>query len=93
MSETFDYQNDSLEEYDDQQMISPKARKLKSGIRFARVVILFVMAVTAMLLIFINRDRISMDNFKRLAAKLAPHGYDPKLDIPFAAERFQLIHG
>ncbi len=72
MSESFDYENEQFEEsYEqEQEHISPKVRKLKSGIRFARAIILLVMAVTAMLLIFINRDRISMDNFKRLAAKI-----------------------
>lgn len=71
MSEEFELENEQLDELEEEtETISPKARKLKSGIRFARVLILLVMAVTAMLLIFINRDRISMDNFKRLAAKI-----------------------
>lgn len=70
MSESFDYENEQFEDEGESERISPKAKKLKSGIRFARAVILLVMAVTAMLLIFINRDRISMDNFKRLAAKI-----------------------
>ena len=51
MSDNYEIENDleqteSEEEFDEDE-ISPKTRRIKSGIRFARAVILLVMAVTA----------------------------------------------
>lgn len=49
---------------------SNKNNKLKSGLRYARILLLLIMAVAALILIFSNRDKINMDNLKRLAAKI-----------------------
>ncbi len=67
MSDLYELENDFDEEIE---QTPPKVKKLKSRLKFARVVILLVMAVTASFLLFVNRDKISMDNFKRLAAKI-----------------------
>ncbi len=55
---------------DNQQNTQSNVGKIKSGLRFTRFVLLFLMAVAAIVLIFSNRDKINMDNFKRLAAKI-----------------------
>ncbi len=68
MSDNYEIENEFYEEESEQH--PEKVRKIKSRLKFARVVILLVMAVTASFLLFVNRDKISMDNFKRLAAKI-----------------------
>ena len=74
MSDNYEIENDleqtELDDELDEDEISPKTRRIKSGIRFARAVILLVMALTAGFLLISNRDKINMDNFKRLAAKI-----------------------
>ena len=58
-------------EFDEQEnQIPERTRRLKSGIKFTRVLLLLVMAVTAIVLLFANKDKLSADNFKRLAAKI-----------------------
>ncbi len=60
MSENYDI----IDEVDDK-----KTSGIKSGLRFARFVMLLMMAVCALILLFVNRDKINMDNLKRLLAK------------------------
>ena len=61
----------SYNEFDEQDnQLSERTRRLKSGIKFTRVLLLLVMAVTAIVLLFANKDKLSADNFKRLAAKI-----------------------
>ncbi len=58
-------------EFDEQENQLPeRTRRLKSGIKFTRVLLLLIMAVTAIVLLFANKDKLSADNFKRLAAKI-----------------------
>jgi len=65
-----EYQQIEFDEQFEQDENQPKVKKIKSGLKFARVLILLIMAVTAGFLLFANRDKISMDNFRRLAAKI-----------------------
>ena len=44
--------------------------KIKSSMRFARFLLLLIMVVSALVLLFSNRDKINIDNFKRLAKKI-----------------------
>lgn len=73
------YQNLELEDDFEEEESNPEVGKIKSGLKFVRVVILLIMAVTAAFLLFVNRDKISMDNFKRLAAKIDLGVYSPSV--------------
>ena len=42
----------------------------KSALRFARYLLLLIMVTMALLFIFTNKDKINMDNFRRLLAKI-----------------------
>lgn len=46
------------------------SEKVKSGIRFARFVLLLIAVLSALILLFANRNKINIDNFKRLASKI-----------------------
>ena len=69
MNGNYELENPDItpEETDD---APPSAEKLKKGIRFTRMLILLVMSVCAIVILFINKDKINLDNFKRLAAKI-----------------------
>ncbi len=63
--------NDSFEnEYESVDDSSERNEKFKSGIRFARFLLLLIMVLSALVLLFANKNKISVDNFKRLAAKI-----------------------
>ena len=61
-----------LENRDDEQQSETKelTRRAKKGLRFVRVLLLFIMSVTAITVLIINKDKINVDNLKRLAAKI-----------------------
>ena len=61
---------DEFEEQEQQKELPERTRRLESGIKFTRVLLLVVIAVTAIVLLFANKDKLSADNFKRLAAKI-----------------------
>ena len=42
----------------------------KSALRFARYLLLMIMVTMALLFLFTNKDKINMDNFRRLLAKI-----------------------
>jgi len=60
----------NYEEFEEQEQLPERTRRLKSGIKFTRVLLLLIMVVTAVVLLFANKDKLSADNFKRLAAKI-----------------------
>ena len=70
-------EQDDLIDIREQQQDSKK-EKIKSKIRFARFLLLFVAAVFAIVLLFINKDKLNADNFRRLAAKI---------DIGFSSDK------
>lgn len=68
---------DDLIDIREQQQDSKK-EKIKSKIRFTRFLLLLVAAVFALVLLFINKDKLNADNFRRLAAKI---------DIGFSSDK------
>lgn len=62
-----EYYEDKSANADD---LNSETDKIKNGLRFARYLILLIMVVATLLLIFVYKDRINIDNFKRLAAKI-----------------------
>ena len=56
-------EQDDLIDIREQQQDSKK-EKIKSKIRFARFLLLFVAAVFAIVLLFINKDKLNADNFR-----------------------------
>ena len=60
----------NYEEFEEQEQLPERTRRIKSGIKFTRVLLLLIMVVTAVVLLFANKDKLSADNFKRLAAKI-----------------------
>lgn len=59
-----------LEVYQPEQTENSKAEKIKTKIRFTRFLLLLFAAVFALILLFVNRDKLNLDNFRRLAAKI-----------------------
>lgn len=45
-------------------------KNIKSGLKFARFMMLLIMVIAALILVFVNREKINADNFKRLFAKI-----------------------
>ena len=66
MSET-DYSETDLEQLPEQKT---GKEKLKTGLRFTRVFLLLCAAVFALIVLFVNRDKLNGDNLRRLAAKV-----------------------
>lgn len=64
-----DLNNEMIDEIPDEEPQRHNS-SIKSGVRFARFIVLLVMAISALVLIFVNRDKINGDNFKRLFAKI-----------------------
>lgn len=63
---------EELENEDIEQEInqSDEKEKVKTGIRFIRFLLLLVMVLSALVLLFANKDKLNIDNFKRLASKI-----------------------
>ena len=61
-------EQDDLMDMSEQQ--GSKKERIKSKIRFSRFLLLFVAAVFALVLLFVNKDKLNADNFRRLAAKI-----------------------
>ncbi len=59
-----------LDIYQSQDGNNSKAESIKSKIRFTRFLLLLVAAAFALILLFVNRDKLNLDNFRRLAAKI-----------------------
>lgn len=47
-----------------------RTERIKSKVRFARFLLLLTAAVFALIILFVNRDKLNADNFRRLAAKI-----------------------
>lgn len=68
MENEFEVEQFEIDEQAEIQMT--KTEKVKSGLRFARFLLLLVMVLAALILLFANKDKINSDNFKRLFAKI-----------------------
>lgn len=58
----------NLVSYDKQP--SARTERIKSKIKFTRLLLLLIAAVFALVILFVNRDKLNADNFRRLAAKI-----------------------
>ena len=47
-----------------------KTATIKTKIRFARFLLLLIAALFALIILFVNKDKLNADNFRRLAAKI-----------------------
>ena len=68
MENEFEVEQFDIDDQTETQMT--KTEKVKSGLRFARFLLLLIMVLAALVLLFANKDKINSDNFKRLFAKI-----------------------
>ena len=61
---------DENELYDSIDTGAGRKEKIKSKIRFTRFLLLLIASVSALIVLFVNKDKLNIDNFRRLAAKV-----------------------